>query len=193
MGTLSMSIRKMALQKIGLAAFDRKKNIIEKMWDEIEQVLNDLDLTYEKVRLYQDGLPLCGKEVEIVKELAEAGSRNHGLLLRLIEMGAKIMGTESSELLVEEYQLIKQVMMKRPLSDSTDSIKRGDAASMKTPRKSLSDKLLRKRDQFIANRINETLGPGETGILFLGMLHAVENLLDRDIRVIYPIYRPLKP
>jgi hypothetical protein len=48
----------------------------------------------------------------------------------------------------------------------------------------LSEELLKKRDRFIARRINSTLRPGETGILFLGMLHSLAALLDEDIRVI---------
>jgi hypothetical protein len=51
----------------------------------------------------------------------------------------------------------------------------------------LSAALLAQRDQFIARRINDTLKAGETGILFLGLLHAVERYLDRDIRVIRPL------
>jgi len=175
MGDLRDSIKRVTLHKLGHAVFKRKRDIIDRMWDKIERVIEDLNLQYMKVRLYQDGLPVCGREAEIVKELAGAGSRNHRLLLRLMEMGARITGTESSELLVEEYQFIKQVMENEPLSDPSRSIHQ----------KSLSDRLLRKRDHFIASRINETLGPGETGILFLGMLHSVENLLDKDIRVTY--------
>jgi hypothetical protein len=54
-------------------------------------------------------------------------------------------------------------------------------------RKALADALIRKRDQYIADRIEQTLQIGETGILFLGMLHALENQLHKDIRVIYPV------
>jgi len=47
--------------------------------------------------------------------------------------------------------------------------------------------LLDRRNRFIAYRINTTLCTGETGILFLGMLHSLENLLNKDINVIYPV------
>ena len=39
------------------------------------------------------------------------------------------------------------------------------------------------RDAFIARRIDETLKEGETGILFLGMLHKVTEILPSDITV----------
>jgi hypothetical protein len=51
----------------------------------------------------------------------------------------------------------------------------------------MSDSLLKRRDQFIADRINDTLCPGETGILFLGMLHSLRHLLDEQIKVVYPV------
>ena len=57
------------------------------------------------MRVYQDGLAVCGHEQKIVSELAGAGNRNHALLLKLQAQGATLMGTESPELLVEEYQL----------------------------------------------------------------------------------------
>jgi hypothetical protein len=48
--------------------------------------------------------------------------------------------------------------------------------------------LLKRRDQYIARRINDTLLAGETGLIFLGMLHSVRSWLDKDIRVVYPIH-----
>lgn len=181
MGALSEAVRRATLQKLGKKSWKRKVHLTDKMWTDIEQVIDALDLPYGKVRLYQDGLPVCGREVEIVTELAKAGGRNHRLVLRLMERGATIMGTESSELLVEEYERIKQMMAAGGTLEASKS---------KAPQKALGDLLLIKRDQFIADRINNTLRAGETGILFLGMLHALENWLDKDIKVIYQINRP---
>jgi len=181
MGALRESVRRATLQKLGQMGWKRKVNLIDAGWTEIEKVIDGLALCFEKARLYQDGLPVCGREAEIVTELAKAGSRNHQLLLRLMERGAMIMGTESSELLVEEYEVVKQNLAAR------DTLK---AAGVAAGKKALSDSLLKRRDQYIAERINGTLRAGETGILFLGMLHSLGNWLDRDIRVIYPITRP---
>ncbi|MBU1162112.1 MAG: hypothetical protein KKF96_06110 [Proteobacteria bacterium] len=182
MGGLSEALQRATLKKFGQKSLKRKIYLINKMWTEIEQAIEGLDLRYEKVRLYQDGLPVCGREAEIVRDLARAGSRNHRLLLRLMERGATIMGTEFSELLVEEYGLIKQLM-------TVEDIHRGK--EIEARQKALADALIRKRDQYIADRIDQTLQIGETGILFLGMLHALENGLHKDIRVIYPVNRPL--
>ena len=74
--------------------------MVDRLWTQIEQTLEGMAIFYERVRVYQDGLPVCGHELEIVSELAKAGSRNHQLLLELKEKGATTMGSESSELLV---------------------------------------------------------------------------------------------
>jgi hypothetical protein len=178
MGALYEPLKRTALRRLGQASLRRKKEFVDKIWTKIEEVIDGLALTYTKVRLYQDGLPVCGREVEIVRDLARVGSRNHRLLLHLMEKGASIMGTESAELLVQEYQLVKQMLTPGHASRSG---KAGDQ------QKALSDSLLRRRDQFIADGINGTLSAGETGILFLGLLHALENRLDEDIHVIYPL------
>jgi hypothetical protein len=126
-------------------------------------------------RVYQDGLPVCGREPDIVAELAEAGSRNHGLLLKLQARGAVLMGTESPELLVEEYQA------------ALAKFAPGGAQGAGKHRDRLRHDLIDRRDRYVAERINSTLLPGETGILFMGMLHKIARWLDRGISVVYPL------
>ncbi len=144
------------------------------MWREIRARFDSPDLDYPKLRIYQDGLPVCGREAEIVMELAGAGSPNHELLRNLIEKGATVMGTESPDLLVEEYQLIKHSLPGRRFQDGA-----GRKAA-------LGRSLLEKRDKYIADRINRTLGPGEVGVIFIGMLHSVQKYLAPDIEVVHP-------
>jgi hypothetical protein len=180
MGALKESVARATLKKTGRTGLARKAAAIDKIWTEIEAAIDALPLSFNRVRLYQDGLPVCGREAEIVTELAQAGSRNHQLLLRLMAQGAVLMGTESGDLLVQEYQLAKQSLTPRPPR----------AAGVAASRRVLSDTLLQRRDQFIAQRINDTLKCGETGILFLGMLHALEQYLNPDVKVIYPLQRP---
>jgi hypothetical protein len=178
MGDLSDSIRQVAMDVLGKQSLRQKDQLVNQIWTAIEQTIDALALPFDKVRLYQDGLPICGREIEIVTDLADGGSRNHRLLVRMIRKGALLMGTESAELLLEEYRLIKQ----------TVSGQYGDRANEKpADLKRKADLLLKKRDQFIARRINDTLGSGETGIVFLGMLHNLEGFLDNEIQLIYPI------
>jgi hypothetical protein len=179
MGALKESVARTTLEKTGRVGLARKTAAIDQTWTEIEAAIEALALSFDRVRLYQDGLPVCGREAEIVTELAQAGSRNHQLLMRLMAQGARLMGTESGDLLVQEYQLAKQSLTTRPPR----------AAGVVASRRALSSALLQRRDQFIGQRINETLKRGETGILFLGMLHALERHLHPDVSVIYPLHR----
>lgn len=172
MGTLGEEIRDRLAKELGSSWVEQNASVIDRLWDEIESSLLALDLPYSKVRVYQDGLPVCGRELEIVNELASAGSRNHRLVQRLRENGAMIMGTESGELLVEEYQRVKQLLAEAGSSPVTNQTARSGTS------------LMQKRDRFMAARINATLEPGEIGILFVGMLHSVQRYLAKDVKLI---------
>jgi hypothetical protein len=165
----------MKLSALGRQGLTRNAAVVEKMWEEIESVVANLPVTPGTVRVYQDGLPVCGHEQEIVSELAGAGNRNHRLLLKLQARGATLMGTESPELLVEEYQL------------ATAAFASGATVRMEIWKKQLRDTLLERRDRYIADRINGTLDAGESGILFMGMLHDVTRYLDSNIDLVYPL------
>jgi hypothetical protein len=180
MGALGESVRQASLKKLGGSSWKRKVSRIDQFWTEIEQAIEKLRLPFDQVRIYQDGLPVSGRETEIVSELAKSGSRNHALLLRLIGKGATIMGTESLELLLEEYELARRTLGSQ------------DPPQRRSRDKGLSAPLLERRDKFIAGRINDTLRPGEVGVLFLGMLHSLDPWLDEDIKVIYPAHRPVQ-
>ena len=184
MGALAGAIRRLSIEKLGRREWERSIRAIDRLWTIIRETIEKLDLPYPRVRLYQDGLPNCGREVQIVSDLAKAGSFNHQLLLFLMGKGATLMGTESPELLLEEYQLVQQVLSAQGL---------GEVERVQARQESLSQSLLEKRDRYIAERMNGTLGEAETGILFLGMLHSLEKHLAKDIQVHYPILRPQRP
>jgi hypothetical protein len=141
---------------------------IEHFWSMVTSVIDALELNYAQLRLYQDGLPVCDKEAEIVSGVAASGSRNYKLLQYLQQKGAHIMGTESPELLLQEYSLIKK------------SVQFGKE----------EETLLYQRDEYIAQRINNTLQEEEMGILFLGIMHSIEDKLDKDIVLIQPLGKP---
>jgi hypothetical protein len=168
----------MKLSALGRQGVSHHAAVVEQMWAQIESVVANLPVSPGAMRIYQDGLPVCRHELEIVSELASAGNRNHGLLLKLQARGATLMGTESPELLVEEYQL------------AAAAFAPGAAVRTEIRQKQLRDRLIEKRDRYIAARINATLGPGESGILFMGMLHQVARYLDSDIDVIRPLGAP---
>ncbi len=181
MGGLGKTLSKVALREFGEESRLKKQDVTNRMWENIEKAVQNLNLTFSKVRLYQDGLPECGREADIVRDLAAGGSRNHQLLIRLMEKGASLVGTESPALLVQEYEIIRQMMQARDGPDDREAFSR---------LKAMGERILKERDLYIARRINATLEHGETGILFLGMLHNLEGMLDEEIMVSYPLYRP---
>jgi hypothetical protein len=166
MGTLGSSVSRAKVSAFGQRRVEQAAAGVQKLWDRIETIVS---------KLADNGLPVCGREREIVAELAEAGSRNHGLLLKLQARGAVLMGTESPELLVEEYQV------------ALAKFAPGAAAGAGKHRDRLRHDLIDRRDRYVAERINSTLLPGETGILFMGMLHKIARWLDRGISVVYPL------
>ncbi len=172
MGALGERMKQQFVQKFGERWWQSKASAVDRIWDEIETSLLDLDIPYDRVRIYQDGLPVCGRELDIVKELAAAGSRNHRLLLEMARRGAIIMGTESGELLIEEYSRIRRLL------GSSDASVGGEDV------KASGDALIQKRDRFIAQRIDATLARGEIGIVFLGMLHSMAGLSPKDMRLL---------
>ena len=184
LGSVSGAVKALYARKIGLKKWNRRVATIDELWrrtrEEIQSALGP-GMDYGKVRLYQDGLPNCGHELRIVKDMIEAGSLNHQLLLELMEKGARLMGTESPELLIEEYELVRGVVK---------SLETSGKGTLNRQQASRSKDILRERDRYIAGRIADTLEPGETGLLFLGMLHRLQGLLPRDIRL--SILRPWK-
>lgn len=145
---------------------------LEAFWQQIEAHVTALQVDWTSVRLYQDSLPVCGRELNIVKELVQAGNRNYTLLLTLLKRGARIEGTEDWPLLLKE-QRYAQMLVQAPQGP--------EQAPWLEQYRQASVKLLQERDQFIANRIADTLQEGETGLLFLGLLHDVRPWLPPDM------------
>ena len=52
-----------------------------------------------------------------------------------------------------------------------------------------SRSLLELRDQFIFNRITGTLEKDEVALVFMGVMHRLDKLLEKDFLVSYVIYR----
>lgn len=159
-------------QQLALAGKPRGEDheqALRGLWKVIEvqllALIEQLKLPFPKLRLYQDGLPVCGFEAEIVASVAASGSDNFRLLSALIDKGACLTGTESPALLRAEYEL--------------QQAGTGDAGSTSADR--AAKDILCARDAFIARRIDETLAVDELGVLFIGMAHDVARHLDEDV------------
>lgn len=172
LGSMSATVRELHIQRTGPRKWTQHVRTVEELWRNIRLAVAQMDLVYERVRLYQDGLPECGKEERIVRDLAQAGSLNHQLLLELMARGAQLTGTESAEMLIEEYNLARQALVQ-------GKRQRAHQARLQE----LSLQLLARRDRFIADRIARTLEPGATGLVFLGLMHSLKGLVPADIQV----------
>jgi hypothetical protein len=172
LGSLAESVRTHYTQRYGAEFWRHRQQFIAALWEDIRGRIAALDLDYGKLRIYQDGLPACGFELQILHELAGAGSPNHQLVLDLIGRGATLMGTEDPQLLIREYQLQQRQM---------SAAEPGQRPPLPTPEE-LAE-LLDARDGFIARRIAATLQEGEVGLLFLGAAHPLAALRSSGIQV----------
>ena len=173
MGSAGNTVRRAYVDRAGENAWEKSRLAIADFWDAIETAMDSLRLDYRKARLYQDGLPACGLEEKIVRDLAMQGVPNYRILLKLMERGATLEGTEDPDLLRTEYELI--------MSSAAGATDAGWSEGVRTAR--LRD-LLDQRDRFIARRIDATLALGDVGILFLGALHRAVQKLPSSIQVI---------
>jgi len=180
MGSKAELLKQRYVERLGPKRWSKHQALIEDLWRGIRKRLLTQGLQWEKVRLYQDGLPVCGREMEIVRHVAGQDSTNYGLILELIGKGARLEGTEDPELLRREYELASAVVG----ADDEESRRRAsDQYAEEGP------KILKARDEFIGRRIDQTLLDGETGVLFMGVLHEVDRCLPKSIRVRYLINR----
>ena len=173
LGSLQSAVRRIHEQRAGASVWQERVRQIGQLWRSIRTSLMQLELDWSNVLLYQDGLPVCGKEDRIVQDLARTGSANHRLLVELMARGARLVGTESPDLLIEEYELNRQLLLDRSTG----------AQGLEAEVQALSRDLLDRRDAFVARRIDETLAPGQIGCLFLGLMHSLEGRLPAEISV----------
>ena len=180
MGTFAGSIRETYVKKFGEKKWGEHVRVIDEMWLGIRKRLRTLKLPFRKVKVYQDGLPICGKEKKIIHDLAKRGSPNHELVLWLIQQGAMVVGTEDHRLLVREYTHLKKIMESKTHQERERLVHEFEKEA---------DELLKKRDQRIRDQIVLTLRSGETGVIFLGLLHRVDEILPPEIKISYLIHR----
>lgn len=145
-------------------------------WNEIFNYVRNLPLDFSELKVYQDGLPNTSAEI-IAKIVDETQTPNYDILRWLKSQKAQIIGTENPRLLLEEYQMLKAIFY------TPDGEQKKAALSEYTK---ASAYLLEERDEYIAQRIKNTLPEGSTGILFIGLAHQVKKLIEQEIDVTEP-------
>jgi hypothetical protein len=194
MGTMAEKLAAAYVARFGREHWREFVAAIEGFWRNVRAGLERLELDYRQVDLYQDGLPVCGREMEIVQRAGAMGGENYQLLLDLLAKGATLMGTEDPNLLLREYRSvqaglegvrdsgigIREETAKSPLPRIPDPV---PADARRGEPRNPDGQTLSDRDAYIGRRIDQSLRPGRIGILFLGMTHNVESFLPEDIVV----------
>lgn len=165
LGSYQEELKRGYVAKYGILKWNDHLKAVETLWQNIRRSIFSLSLNYEKVRLYQDGLPVCNKELEIVEKLANDGNKNYQILHEMVKKGAKIMGSEDIKLLIEERERL--INAKNSIANESNEY----------------DELMERRDSYIVQRIDSTLKDGETGLLFIGALHRIIERLPKDIQI----------
>jgi len=180
-GEILVSLRGSESEK-PLNSMVQQEKPTKEMWEGIYEKLKESNIHYPSVRIYQEALPVCGKESEIVAKLAEKGSRNHQLILELMRKGARLEGTEDPDLLIKEYDYLTKLVntVSVSIQNYRQALKEYQDKSMK---------LMKKRDLFITKRIKDSLKNGEMPLVFMGVRHQLEKLLQQDFVINYIIYR----
>ena len=173
LGSEAAAIDSKSASLFGEERWAKHKDSVAKYWGNIADYFATVNASPLKV--YQDGLLADGAlGRKIIEEAAKRGSKNYQIILSLIARGAEIIKTEDPSLLKEEYEYITKLTHSRSIPEKT-------IASAKY--KLRKNQLTKERDKFVAKTINETLGEGETGLLFMGSYHNIFPFLPKDIVV----------
>jgi hypothetical protein len=174
MGSLALVMEKETIAGLGEELWQRHQEIVSHFWDSIAQFFASLN-DARGFKIYQDGLVTNGVEgLKIIKDGIRKGSKNYEIIGKLLERGAILIRTEDFTLVKKEYNYIEKIVQSK-------SPREKEAATYRY--KLAQAKLIKQRDDFIVKRIKETLGEGETGILFIGAYHDILPKLPYDIKV----------
>ena len=173
LGSIAKHVDKRGIAGLGEEFWKRHKETISGFWDAISNYFNSIKVTERKI--YQDGMVADGDiGAKIIAEGMKSESKNYELLSSLIKRGAILIRTEDFNLVKEERDRLVKITNAKTICGKL----LGFAGYKLT-----KNKLLNKRDNFIARRIDETLNEGETGIIFIGAYHNIKKRLPKDIQV----------
>jgi len=174
LGSLAKDVADRGILDLGEDVWERHISAVERFWNAVSNYFDSTDVSGMKI--YQDGMLADGEVGQrIVDESAKAGSRNYELVARLLKRGAVLVKTEDFKLVKQERDSLVALTQARLLGQKiTEYIKY----------MLVKGGLLRKRDKFIAKSIDESLGQGEAGIIFIGAYHNIKKRLPGNIRCI---------
>jgi len=173
LGTVAEHLDKRGVAAFGEEFWRRHRDTVSGFWDSVIKYFSSLEV--KDVKIYQDAL-VAGGHIgnSIIEEGAKAGSKNYELIADLVNRGAVLVQTEAFSLVKEERNRIVKL---------TNAKTRTERLIAYLKYRLTKRKLLNKRDNYIAKRIDETLSDGETGLLFMGAYHDIVPKLAKDIEV----------
>ncbi len=173
LGSLAKDVAGRGIADLGEDVWKKHISTIDGFWDEIIDYFASVDVSGMKI--YQDGLVADGELGQrIVEDCVKAGSRNYELVSGLLKKGAVLQKTEDLKLVIEERDRLLSITKARSNLLRIIAFVKYKFAKVR---------LLRKRDEFIADRINETLKTEQKGILFIGAYHNIKDKLNSDIQL----------
>jgi hypothetical protein len=155
-----------------------RRNAIKDQWKRIIAWNDHLPADLRNFRIYHDGLLADISKEAMLKEVKKCRKvmSLENVVWQLLKKGAKIEGTEDRFLFYLFGYLLDLIRIVKTTPESN---------AKKTLLKALDiglDKVLEKRDQFIAGQIDRTLLTGETALLYIGDAHDVESHLPKTIK-----------
>jgi len=173
LGSMAAEASRRGIASLGEETWEVHRKTVDGFWDTISNYFDSVDVAGMKV--YQDGM-VADEEVgaKLVEEGAKSGSKNYELVARLLKSGAILVKTEELRLVKQEVDTLLAIVQAKRISKKVIAFIRYKLGK---------NRLLRKRDEFIARRIDETLDEGETGIIFIGAFHNIKGKLPEDVQV----------
>jgi hypothetical protein len=173
LGSLAKEVTKRGVADLGTEAWREHQKTVEGFWYALSLYFNYVDEF--GLKIYQDGMVAEGEiGQKIVEEGMRLGSKNYELVARLLKQGAILVKTEDFKLVKEERDRLFTITEAKSITQKL-------IAFIKY--KFIKNRLLDKRDKFIAQRINETLNDGERGVIFIGAFHNLKRWLPKDIQI----------
>jgi len=173
LGSVAKHLDNRGVANLGEQFWRKHTETISGFWDSVANYFSGLPV--ENAKIYQDALVIGGDVgLRIIEEGAKAGSKNYELIADLVKGSAILVRTEDLTLVREERDRIVKLTNASTLTEKL-------IAYLKY--RLTRNKLLKKRDNYIAKRIDETLNHDETGIIFMGAYHDIVPKLAKDIEV----------
>jgi len=173
LGSIAKQVDKRGVADLGEEVWKKHIKTVKGFWDAVSHYFDSIDVSGMKI--YQDGMVADGKVGQkIVEEGIKSGSKNYELVLGLLKRGAILIKTEDFKFVKEERDRLLAIIEAKPVIQKLISF---------IKYKLVKNRLLSKRDKFIAKSIEETLKHNEKGVLFIGAYHNIKRRLLKNIQI----------